>query len=744
MKRYKELKEEILKAGRDFRALFSKAAGAMPVADGTFDRWERTLDGIDRQIGDESFRVAVVGPIKSGKSTFVNSLFKGDYLKRGAGVVTSIVTRIHCGETLASELTFKSWDEINREIAHAAELLPGMDLAVEETPFDLRKEGHRAALAEGLEGLSRDMLITEDARNVHTVLLSSYLKGYERMEGMIRPDAVTRRFEGDDFASHRDYSGDEVLAVYLKDVCLTIDTVSWDPSVEIADCQGSDSPNPLHLSMIQDYLVYADLLVYVISSRTGLRRADIRFLTMIREMGIAENTTFVGNCDFSEHDSVENMEAIVAKITEELSLLIPEPEVHTVSALYQLLTSLEETLSQRDRMRLEQWRLDEAFSSASVSGMEGFIKALEEKLTLQKYFIALNNHAERQMVIASGVQQWIRLNREMLTRDRDSASRLVSGLTHQQEKMTHVRTMIRSTLDGALKKVKGDLSGRVDRFFDASRGQVVTDVMTHIRQYAPDYGTYATQDEDEDAFIRAMGALHRDFRQDMDRFLTEEISPKIIGLARELEDTLMADLDKITAPYGLMINDTLGDYRQAVEELGLTLGETAPCSLPSMDMETARKVSGIRFPSVSAVLDYSLRVRAEAMVRFGAYTVINFVRNLLNKAPQDRAAICEKALADGMNRTRKEALESMGQHLRDYKEALKEGYLYKLADALADQLFERHAEGFHVYIGRLDELTRRIEETGKDKETVLDAMDAMEKDAIRLFRQVDQVKMMVA
>jgi len=744
MKRYKELKEEILKAGRDFRALFSKAAGAMPVADGTFDRWEKTLDGIDRQIEDESFRVAVVGPIKSGKSTFVNSLFKGDYLKRGAGVVTSIVTRIHYGETLASELTFKSWDEINREIAHAAELLPGMDLKVGETPFDLRKEGHRADLAAGLEGLSRDLLITEDARNVHTVLLSSYLKGYGRMEGLIRPDAVTRRFEGDDFASHRDYSGDEVLAVYLKDVCLTIDTVSWDPSVEIADCQGSDSPNPLHLSMIQDYLVYADLLVYVISSRTGLRRADIRFLTMIREMGIAENTTFVVNCDFSEHDSMENMEAIVAKITEELSLLIPEPEVHTVSALYQLLTSLEESLGKRERMRLEQWRLDEAFCSASVTGMAGFIKALEEKLTLQKYFIALNNHAERQMVIASGVQQWINLNREILSRDRDSASRLVSGLTHQQEKMTHVKTMIRSTLDGALKKVKGDLSDRVDRFFDASRGQVVTDIMTHIRQYAPDYASYVTDDEDEDAFIRAMGAVHRDFRQGVDLLLAEEITPRIIGLTKELEEGLVVDLDNITAPYGLMINDTLGDYRLAVEELGLTLGESVPHSLPTMDLETARKMAGIHFPSVSTVLDYSLRVRAEAVVRFGAYTVINFVRHLMKKTRKDRSELCARALADGMNRTRKEALESMGQHLRSYKENLKDRYLYKLADALADQLFERHAEGFHAYIGQLDELTRRIEETGKDKETVLGALDAMEKDAIRLFRQVDQVKMMVA
>ncbi len=743
MKRYKELKEEILKAGRDFRALFAEAAKTMPVPSGTFDRWGKTLDGIDRQIEDESFRVAVVGPIKSGKSTFVNSLLKGDYLKRGAGVVTSIVTRIHHGETLASELTFKSWDEINREITHAAELLPGIELSTGETPFDLRKEGHRAELSNVLESLSRDLLITEDARNVHTVLLTSYLKGYQRMESLIGPDAVIRRFEGEDFSSHRDYSGDEVLAVYLKDVSLTIDTVTWDASVEIADCQGSDSPNPLHLAMIQDYLVYADLLVYVISSRTGLRRADIRFLTMIREMGIADNTTFVVNCDFSEHESVENMESIVAKITEELTLLIPEPEVHTVSALYQLFTALEPGLSERDRMRLEQWRLDDAFSNASVGGMDGFMKALEEKLTLQKFFIALNNHAERQMMIASGVNQWITLNREMLSRDRDSASRLVSGLTHQLEKMEHVKTMIRSTLDGALKKVKGDISGDVDRFFDDSKGQLVTDIMNHVKNYAPDHEKYCTDDEEDDAFIKAMGAVHRDFRQSVDGFLSEQINPRIIGLTKELEDALNDDLNNITAPYGLMINDVLGEYRLAVEELGITLGDDVAPELPDIDMEMARKVSGIHFPSVSTVLEYSLRVRAEAMLRFGAYNIVNLVKRFLSKPQKGRTELCAKALADGMNRTRKEAVEAIGQHLGSYKENLKFQYFYKLADALADQLFERYAEGFHDYIGELGELTRRVDETGKDKEAVLDALGAMEKEAIRVFRNVDQVKMMI-
>ena len=57
---------------------------------------------------------------------------------------------------------------------------------------------------------------------------------------------------------------------------------------EFADCQGSDSPNPLHLAMIQDYLQQAHLIIYVFSSRTGIREADIKFLSIIRKMGLIE------------------------------------------------------------------------------------------------------------------------------------------------------------------------------------------------------------------------------------------------------------------------------------------------------------------------------------------------------------------------------------------------------------------------------------------------------------------------
>ena len=282
----------------------------MPVE--TFQPWREICETIQRQLAEDVIRVAVVGAIKSGKSTFVNSLFKEDYLKRGAGVVTSIVTRVRNGPYLKATLYFKSWDEINADMQQALALFPASRWQTSDDRFDIRRETDRQELEAALNTLNSELLISDGSRNVNSIILDSYLKGYATVGPIVTSDQTTKIFEDDAFDGQRAFVGSDELAVYLKDIELDINNGSLDSNVEIADCQGSDSPNPLHLAMIQEYLVRAHLLIYVVSSRTGLRQADIRFLSMIKQMGILENTLFIVNCDFSEHESVDDLSALVA------------------------------------------------------------------------------------------------------------------------------------------------------------------------------------------------------------------------------------------------------------------------------------------------------------------------------------------------------------------------------------------------------------------------------------------------
>ena len=124
MDTYSALKNELLHINREALGLFATARSIPGMADYSFGEWEKTCEQLPRQLDEDIIRVAIVGPIKSGKSTFLNSIFKGEYVKRGAGVITSIVTRVRNGERLRAKLFFKSWDEINAEMEQALVLFP--------------------------------------------------------------------------------------------------------------------------------------------------------------------------------------------------------------------------------------------------------------------------------------------------------------------------------------------------------------------------------------------------------------------------------------------------------------------------------------------------------------------------------------------------------------------------------------------------------------------------------------------
>jgi len=286
MDSYHLLKNKLVSVKKDINILISEAKAISVAPDETFIGWEKVCGSVEEEISNDVIRVAVVGAIKSGKSTFVNSLYKNDYLKRGAGVVTSIVTRIRSGRALCARLYFKSWQEVNTDLEQALVLFPSLTWKDNGKTIDIRDGKDRQALEKAIDSLTPDQLIHRDSRNANSVLIISYLKGYPLVKAYIVSEERVHEFNNERFQEHRNFVGDDTLAVYLKDVQLEIDTDTSGSPLEIADCQGSDSPNPLHVAMIQEYLYLAHFLIYVISSRTGLRQADIKFLSMIKKLGI--------------------------------------------------------------------------------------------------------------------------------------------------------------------------------------------------------------------------------------------------------------------------------------------------------------------------------------------------------------------------------------------------------------------------------------------------------------------------
>ena len=222
MKTFDSMKKDFFHVSGEIKTLFNAARELPGISRLPFDEWEEKCSFIENHVNEGILRIAVVGAIKSGKSTFVNAFLGGDYLERGAGVVTSIVTKIRRGPTLKAILDFKTWDDVNADMRQARVFLPSFDRSSGDGQFDIRREKDRKEMGRELKRLGSENIILQEILDANSVLLMSYLKGYERVKDLISLDAGTRSFEGSEFVRYKDFVGDDSLAVYLRDLELRI------------------------------------------------------------------------------------------------------------------------------------------------------------------------------------------------------------------------------------------------------------------------------------------------------------------------------------------------------------------------------------------------------------------------------------------------------------------------------------------------------------------------------------------
>ena len=743
MDTYSTLKNEILNINRDVSLLFATARSIPGMADYSFGEWEKTCKHLPRQLAEDTVRVAIVGPIKSGKSTFLNSVFKGEYVKRGAGVITSIVTRVRKGEQLRAKLFFKSWNEVNAEIEQALVLFPSLNWRSENAAIDIRQENDRNELKRALSELSADRLITQSSRNINSVILSSYLKGYDTVNSLLTTENAVRLYEGDRFAEHRAFVGNETLAVYLKDVLLEISSGSMESNIEIADCQGSDSSNPLHLALIQDYLLLTHQIIYVVSSRTGLREADIRFLSMIKNMGILENIVFVVNFDFSEHESIDDLKSLVNRVREELSMIKPDPDVYAFSALYNLFSAHPKSLSDKDRPRFEQWNTDNKFVELSNRETALFESFFYDRLARKRYTLLLKNHIERLGVILSGLADWIGLNRDVLTRDADSMTDALGKIKSHQQRIDKIRSAIKKTLNGAISDIKKELQRDTHRFFDGHPGNVAGNLENFIQTYTFSPEKYQESLKNAD-FSQTLYLVFQEFKQSIDTYITESINPEVIRFLQAREKRIREYFAALIVPFDTMIEDAYEEFngmlgRSELRADGINLSGNKP---PKMDAVISS--GSVSPPPLVAAMHYSTKIKTEAIMRLGLYRVMRNVAKLFRKSANREGAESLRALKDATRRMKRETGKSVAFHLKDYRENLKFTYLFKLAEASSDDFRQTVLDRFQAYFSDLSASMERIGTSQKDKSRAVKVLSEMDQISRQLNMKLDLIRKEIA
>jgi GTPase SAR1 family protein len=739
MDSYNYLKEEILKVNQDILSLISQAKSMPGMAETRFGDWEKSCRGLPVQMAEDIMRVAVVGPIKSGKSTFLNSMLRGDYLKRGAGVVTSIVTRVRSGDRLSAHLFFKSWDEVNAEMEQALVLFPSLEWRKNNSKFDIRNEDEHRQIQQALKSLSSEQLISQDTRNLNNVLLTSYIKGYDRVYDIISSDDTTRHYDETTFAEHKGFVGNEDMAVYLKDVQLEIPSGGPNGNIEIADCQGSDSSNPMHLAMIQDYLLLTHLIVYVISSRTGLRQADIQFLSMIKKMGILDNILFVINCDFSEHESMEELQTLVGKVKEELALIKPDPEVYTFSALFNLFSSPQLTLSEKDQLRMLQWNAEVELTDFSVKETMRFRSTFDLKLSNRRGAVLLKNHLERINVILSGMVNWIGINQDILARDSQSARELMHKLKDYQERIDQMKTVMKTTISGAVAKIKKKLNIDVNRFFDVHSGEIIKKIFTFIKDYKgltkPVKGK-----ADLPGVSKTMYLAYQDFKQSLDKFITEDINPEVIRFVKMQEKEIGTYFETITRPYNAMLSDAYAEYIRMMKKLGVSLNIEGQPKIELPDMVAQLQQSGLNPPKLVTTMHYSARIKTAAILRLGVFSLQRNLKKLLKKPASKRAEVVRQALRAGTQQMKRETLKSVVEQLKDFQENLKFAFLLKLVENFAENLSDLMIDRFQLFFTDLTAVVDRLDSTKADKQRISKILKEMDQRATEVKGSIGHLR----
>ncbi len=703
-----------------------------PQATSPGQHWLQVLSQVQAHVAEDVLRVAVVGTVKSGKSTLVNALAGQDLLQRGAGILTAMITRLQPATDSRAVLHFKDWDEINAEVNGALGLFPSARLASRSQPLALTEAGDRELLAQLLtEGESASYWVG-GVLNQDYLLLKAYLEGYPQLSGYLARGGALH-LSGPELLVHRELVTREAAAVYLKDVLLTVPTPYLPAGVELGDCQGSDSPVPQHLAQVLAYLWKSDLALYVVSSRVGLRQADFYFLAELHRMGLLPHLYFLVNLDLTEHRGLGEIQRLVERVRQELLPVLPEPSLYAFSAL-QLLWERRrqegQELDSREAALLSVWAADpEAFdfSGAEAQRFTEDFPAVVQQLQTRR----LSSGSLAQMhTVARGLTEQLTLAQEVLGRDLTAFQDMEQRLRQRRQPLEATLKSLQQTLKGTAATLKQAMKDRVSSYLDLRYGQAAS-VREFIQRCEPDWDQLQVQ-EGTEAFRLALYRLFQGVQKDLARFIATDFNLKTLEFLKNQEAWLSQELEQACAPLFLALQEALTLYYREIVTMGL------PAGAPAWHLELPPPPAYLEAPLLDFHLEPGWRWAGEIWVRAGAgilrRTWQKLKARLGLKAVTDPAQQLRQELTRALGAIREWLLEQVKLQLLDYGERLKFRYFFPLVDFWVT----RRESDLENLLGSLVADLEGLADTMQQAEQERDARRHRLQELLPLARQVEE------
>jgi len=460
---------------------------------------------------------------------------------------------------------------------------------------------------------------------------------------------------------------------------------------------------------------------------------------MIKKMGILDNILFVVNCDFSEHESVQELKTLVGRVYEELALIKPEPEVFTFSALFNLFSSPRLKLSEKDQLRMLQWKAEEELTEFSVEETMRFQWAFDLKLSGGRGAVLLRNHLERLNVILSGMVNWIGVNRDILARDSEGAQEFMHKLEDQQKRIDQMKIVLETTISGAVAKIKKKLNVDVNRFFDVHSGEIIKKIFTFIKDYKG-LAKPVKAKADLPAVSKTMYLGYQDFKQSLDKFITEDINPEVIRFVKMQEKETGKYFETITRPYNAMLSDAYDEYIRMMKKLGVSLNIEGKPKIELPDMIALIQQTGLNPPKLVTTMRYSAKIKTAAILRLGVYSLQRNLKKLLKKPASKQAEVVRQALKGGTRQMKRETLKSVVEQLKDYRENLKFAFLLKLVESSAENLTDLMLDRFQLFFTDLAAVAERLDSTKADKQRTLKILKEMDQSTAEVKESIGHLR----
>ena len=261
------------------------------------------------------------------------------------------------------------------------------------------------------------------------------------------------------------------------------------------------------------------------------------------------------------------------------------------------------------------------------------------------------------------------------------------------------------------------------------------DTIHFIRNYHVSY--HSVEDHLESAgFSHILYLVFQGFKQDLDAFLAESINPAIIRFVREQENRTIESLKAAVGSYHVMVRNVLAGYDGMMKTLA---GDGSnPGAMPDMDFKES--LSGLSFPPVAASLRYSARIKADAALRLGFYTLVGIMKKIFKKSAKNSRQEKIMALEDGVKRMKLETETAIAFQFKNYRENLKFQYIFKLADAVSGTIYDTLVARFQIYATDLTQLLGLLDKQGGERESALKMLEAMSRTTQRLMERIDRAR----